>query len=347
MNSKEETYKKIYTLAGEIYKLKPWKWVFEYDVFGVRIPDTDRIYYVSVMGSEGEFLAISAYCGVRGLGQFWQFREQGDTIAPEAFLTIHQIMLSFGDREGLSPEQLASIKPSGISFRGKGCWPSLEEIFPAYLPVLPKGKSLSDTLVILEQTLNVAYRAEEEPDLIYPEQEQEDVYLIRERDGEDSPASWKDSYQKADTEQGEVDYKLTYMEESVRNVALLPESLKIIQIDLVMLPTPVKEKGHKGFFPFALIMVEKNTGLFLGMDTVAPKPNLDTMHESLPQRVLDEVQKLGFRPQRMEVRPSLLEGLIRQALEMAGIRLLAVSRMDSLDEAVLSLINHLEGGQPD
>ena len=58
------------------------------------------------------------------------------------------------------------------------------------------------------------------------------------------------------------------MEESVRNVSLLPESRKIIQIDLVTLPTPVKEKGHSGYFPFALLMVEKKPGLVTGMDSL-------------------------------------------------------------------------------
>ncbi len=94
----------------------------EVDVFGVRIPGTDRVYFLSVMGMLGEWTAISAYRGLEGLAGFYKLQDQGDVLPPETILTVPHFMLSFREREGLSPEQLESIKSSGISFRGDGNW---------------------------------------------------------------------------------------------------------------------------------------------------------------------------------------------------------------------------------
>ncbi len=341
MSSKEDNFRKIYALAKDLHGLAPWKWMFESDVFGVRIPETGSIYFISIMGSREEFFAVSAYRDVRALAQFWQFQEGDDDPEPVTFLTIPQIMLSFTDRENLSPGQLASIKSAGIPFRGKGRWPSLEEIVPAYLPVLPEGRSLSDAVIILEQTLDVARRSEDNPALVSPEDMGEEVYLVRERTGERPSGPWKDHYLELDPDLAGVTYQLIFLEESALKVSRLPESRKIVQLDLVMLPTPVKEKGSKGYFPFALLFLDEKTGLVLGVDTLAPKPDLDTMYETLPQRVLDKLLELGFLPQRIEVRSSLLAGLLKPVLDTANVRLLPVRTLEAMDEAVLSLIEHL------
>ena len=55
-------------------------------------------------------------------------QDQGDLLPPETILTIHHIMLSFTDRQNLSPEQLTSIKSAGLPFRGAGKETAGEEI---------------------------------------------------------------------------------------------------------------------------------------------------------------------------------------------------------------------------
>ena len=158
MKTNNSTWHRIYSLAKNIYRLAPWNQMFESDIFGIQIPGTNRIYFISIMGSGGEFTAISAYRGSRALEQFWRLQELQESARPEDVLLIPNIMLSFTGREELSPEQLSSIKSSGLKFRGAASWPSLEEVIPGFMPVLPEGESVSDTEIILEQTIEVIRR---------------------------------------------------------------------------------------------------------------------------------------------------------------------------------------------
>lgn len=344
MNKNDFLWRRIYSLAKDIYNLAPWNWLYESDVFGVKIPNTDRIYFVSIMGSGGEFQAISAYRGTKALGQFNQLQNEEETVPPETILTIPHIMLSFTDRENLSPEQLASIKSTGLKFRGAGIWPSLKETVPAYLPVLPEGTSLSDASIILEQTLEVARRTVNDPDILCQESEEYYAFLIREHDENDRGTSWRDIYEPIEMDQVKTSYKLVYRKESLKKISLFPERRMIIQMDLVLLPSPVKEKGQKGYFPFVLLMADKKTGLIIGMNMLTPIPDLDTMYESVPQKVLDELVNFGYRPQRIEVRSDLLNELVAKALKMAGCRQLKVKNLHSIDEAVASITSNMESG---
>lgn len=346
MNKNNPLWLRIYSLAKELHDLAPWNWMFETDVFGVKIPNTNRIYFVSIMGSGGEFSAVSAYRGPQALGQFNQLQDEQKMLPPETILTIPHIMLSFTDRENLSPEQLASIKSTGLKFHGTEKWPSLEETVPAYLPVLPEGTSLSDACIIIEQTLDVARRAAKDPGFLIQEYEEYDALLIRESTGKNSKTSWRNNYEPLDMDQVRITYKLKYLDESIKNVSLLPESRKTIQMDLVLLPSPIKEKGKKGYFPFALLMADKKTGFVTGMELLTPIPDLHTMYESVPQKVLDKLIKLEVRPQRIEVRSELLDELITSSLKMAGCRLLRVKNLQGIDEAVASLISNLESKNP-
>ena len=336
-----EVYRKIYTLAGEIRKLAPWNWMYETELFGVKIRETGQVYFVSVMGSEGAFFALSAYKGYEGLMQFFDFQEHADTMPPETILTIPHLMLSFTGREELSGEQLASIKEAGLSFRGKGNWPQLDEIVPGYLPVLPGVSTLVDIPVILEQVIEVVRRAKKDPGCLFREGESGDAILVRTPSVFPGRVHWDDRYEMVDPEKESRKYHLTYSSGSSEKVSRLPQSRNILQIDLVLIPSPVKERGQRGYFPFALLLVEKESEMIPGMQTLAPLPDLHAMYESVPQKVLDELEKLKFRPGRIEVRSDILYQLLEKPLKLANCRLLKVKRMPQMDAATGSLLSHL------
>ena len=346
MNDNNPLWNRIYSLAKEIYRLAPWNWMFESDIFGVQIPGTDRVYFISIMGSGGDFPAISAYRGSRALGQFWQLADLQDMARPEDLLLIPHIMLSFTGRNELSAEQHSSIKLSGLKFRGAASWPSLEEIVPGYMPVLPEGDSVSDAEIILEQTIEVVRRTANNPDILYSESDEDD-YLVREKSKGQAGTDWSERFREYDTDKPEIKYLAEFSREKALKVSLLPEKRFIIQLDLVMLPAPIKEKGKKGYFPFALLMADKSNGFVSGMDMLVPEPDLKTMYESVPGEVLTQLENLGKRPQKIEVGSPLMKHLLSPALKTAGVRLLQVEYLQMIDEAVESLISSLGSGPMD
>ncbi len=120
----------------------------------------------------------------------------------------------------------------------------------------------------------------------------------------------------------------------------LPEASQELQLDLFMLPTPIREKGHKAYFPFVLLLIDKLSELVISSSVLSPQPDLRSLYESVPQKVLEELLKSGHRPSKIEIRSDLLFGLLEDTLEHAGCPLTWVSEMPQMDEAIASMISH-------
>lgn len=341
--SKDEIFRKIYALAKEIRELEPWNWMMETDVFGVAIPGSDRSWFVSVMGSNGEFTALSAYKGSHGLHGFFMLQDRRDALPPETILTIPHLMLSFTDRGELSQEQLETIKTAGIAFRGTGNWPSLEEVVPGYMHAFPEGETLEDALIVFEQALEVIRRCENGTEFLYIEHETHDDMLVRIRKKVKDQLVWEDRYIPIPELEEAPQYRTEAPGSLISQVRQLPESRKVLQLDLPLLPAPVKEPGKKGYFPFGLLFLDKKSGMMAGMEMMSPVPDLHSMYEMVPVKVLEQFLKLGYRPARTEVRSDLLYTLLHTVFGRAGCRLIGIRGMPLMDEFITGLHDHLGG----
>ena len=144
-----------------------------------------------------------------------------------------------------------------------------------------------------------------------------------------------------DTEWTGRDYNINYSRKTRAEVSRLSQGTQVIQVDLLMLPTPVMEKGKKGYFPFVLLLVDKHSGMVPGMAMLSPEPDLHSMYESVPQKLLEEITKKGFRPKKIEIRSEQLFGLLQEVLNDAYCSPERVDQMPQLDEAFDSLVTHL------
>ncbi|MDF1576747.1 MAG: hypothetical protein P1P86_16295, partial [Bacteroidales bacterium] len=346
----------LYMMADEIRRLAPWEVLYETEMFGVQVPGTDRVYFVSVMGNEGEFRALSFYKGYEGLTGFLDYSAHvGELTRPGISeksmlrastmignpICIPHLMLSFVDREELEKEDLAAIRKSGKSFRGKGNWPQFGEFVPGCLPVYPSRETLTELYLVLKQTLLVLERALGETQYLLRDGDPDATLLVRVPTGKGPRFGWKDHYLVPDRRRGEPSYSVNIDPKTPTALSRLPEASQVLQLDLFMLPAPVKEKGSRAYFPFVLLMVEKGNGLVRSSSILVPQPDLRSMYESLPQRVLGELVQSGHRPSKIEIRTDLLFEILPEILEKAGCRVEWVEQMPEMDEAIESLISHL------
>ncbi len=345
----------LYMMAGNLRREAPWEYLYEDEVFGVQVPGTDLVYFVSVMGSDGEFPALAFYKGYEGLADFLEFQAELERLSrlglsSESMLrvstmiggmmTIPHLMLSFTDREELGKEDLAAIRKSGARFRGSGQWPQIEEIIPGYLPVYPGRKSLVELFLVLKQVLVVLERVSEEDHYLQREDDPEECFLVRVPAGKGPKFRWKDHYLIRDPEWGETSYSVIIANDDRAALSRLPEASQELQLDLFMLPAPVREKGHKAYFPFVLLLVDKLNDLVISSSVLSPRPDLRSLYESVPQKVLEELLKSGHRPSKIEIRSDLLFDLLEDSLEHAGCPVAWVSEMPEMDEAIGSMISH-------
>ncbi len=339
----EERLREIYTHARSIREMEPWKKLYETDLFGVKMPGSGQVYYISVMGASGEYTAVAAYIGFRGLSGFMQLQEEADSLPPWTILTVPHLMLAFTDRGEMDRENLAAINKAGLSFRGKGQWPKLDETVPGFVPVFPKGEALEDLPVLLEQVASVLTWARDKSDQLYREGDGGEEIMIRTPTGKPGNLRWENRYETPDPEKGIVRYKMTYRRDSCAEVSRMPVAERALQVDLALMLSPVQEKGKRGYFPFVLLLVDKESGMVSGMAMLDPKPDLDSMYESLPQKLLEEIRKMEARPERIELRSDLLFGLVEGALKEAWCKPVLVKKMPLMDEVIDSLMDHLNG----
>ncbi len=342
-----ETFRKIYAAAREIRKMEPWKALFEVDLFGIQIPGTDRLYFISVMGHNGEFTAISAYRGYEGLAGFYDLQQYGDRLPAETILTIPHLMLSFQDREELEKADLDAIGQSGGTFRGKGNWPKLVETVPGFLPVYPEGETLQDLSVLLEQVTEVLSVALKDPNYLYSEDDEEneadeiDEVFVRKPVVINGKVRWENHFEDPYERIEPVEYRITYDRDLCAALSRKKVSNATLQVDLFILPAPVKEKDRKGYFPFVLLLVDKETGMVRGMSMLTPEPDLHTMYEHVGHKLLEELNKAPDRPERVELHSELLLALTEDALKQSWCMPVLQVHMPLVDEARESLIAHL------
>ncbi len=343
-NLTANTWSSIYQSAREIKLMQPWKKLHEADVFGIRIPGTDRIYFISVMGSNGEFFAISAYIGYEAFFKFFELEELGEKSLPTAVLTIPYLMLSFVDREELEKEDLDAIKKAGESFRGKKNWPRLEEIVPGYVPAFPEGKSLSDLPVLLEQAVWVLSKAVIDPEFLnYGSASDEEVF-VRTPTGSASNQKWSTRFELPEPKKFPIKFDIRYSYKSAAKVSKKIVSDRVLQIDLVLLPKAVKEPGVKAHFPFVLLFVDKENGVVAGMSLLAPVPDIQTMYEIVPEKMLEKLGEMVYRPACIEMRPGILYNIAEKALNEAWCKTQLQEEMPFMDDAIDSLMQNLNPG---
>jgi hypothetical protein len=134
-------WKAIYSLCDQIFALQPWKELMETDNFAIRLPASDREFFVSVMGSEGIVPALSFYEGDRAYYKFIQLQNQDLNYHPTTLLAIPHFMVSWEKSRDLEPYQAVIMERLNIRYNGKRCGRRLTRLNQETCLVLPASVS--------------------------------------------------------------------------------------------------------------------------------------------------------------------------------------------------------------
>lgn len=331
-----ERWNRLHHLAAELCQLAPWNLIEETDIFGITSPVTRTTWFVSIMGSAGEFRALCAYEGSYALSRFWDLYDNDPTAAYSAsVLTIPHMMLSFGSREQTDPEQAALLGDNPEGFDGE--WPELKRIVPGLLPETPGDGSLDEFILILEQSLSVLKKALDDLMLLHADP-REDVYLVRTQ-GKGKSKAWKDTYKQVedeslpDPEQPDA--------ELLAALSAMPKANTVLQWHCQMMPLPLKEKDRPHCFPFMAMLVNKRSGVVEVQNLFTPFPDYLTMMGRLPGNLVSGMHQLGFRPRCIEVMDPQLYRMVNVVLRSLGIGLVFKSHLPETEAAVEAVTRQL------
>ena len=321
--------------------MAPWEYMYETDIFGVNIPGNNRTYFVSVMGSAGQMPALAAYDGAGALQMFWELQEEDSGLQPWAIVDIPHFLLSFPGKDFPDPGKLNHFKPDGVN-SDEGVIPVIDKVVPGFVYFPPEGKDLDDLLFVFEQSIEVLKRASEDKYFLMPDGFTDDDYLVRESKSGPAGHRWSDFYRNIPPRK--IVYSGKYSKKLLTSLSNTSKTREIVQLDLVLVPNPVMDKGPKGYFAYALLITNVETGSIDGLKLLTPFPNLHAMHESVPEHVLKLLINMPRVPRVIEVRTSLMTTLLTSLLKRAGIIVRRVDKLESIDNAAESFIYYLDKG---
>ncbi|HDM79443.1 MAG TPA: hypothetical protein ENG51_23725 [Deltaproteobacteria bacterium] len=337
-----EEWRGLYEVMEKIKELAPWEWMNEHDIFGVENPETKELGFVSVMGALGEHYAISVYRGSEGLFGFLSLLDipPGEPgMFSEYLLEIPQLQASFEDRDMLTARDLKVIKSLGLKYRGRKSWPLFRSFKPGFFPWYLESEEIRFLQYALEQILDVAPRFKEDPLVLEPGREE--TIMVRVASKKGNNLAWRDEKMKIDPPDPEQINILVNVD-IMDAVKKLPPSESEFEIDVFMYPMPVQEKrGDRPFYPYAFMIVDGNSGHVASVELLNPGASLGNMWAEVPNKLVENLEKLKVLPKRILVSSDLLYDLFYPLSEDLGFVLEAWEELPNLDDAKHGLLEFL------
>ncbi len=163
----QNKWQALYELAVDAQEVAAWEWLYEDQIFGLRLPNNPYTWYVSVMGTSGEHLCYCFYRGEAGLEAFKSLKDKlmSEDEPQEALLMYYQlqfmraqncIQVSFEEMDLMSDEQLAHLERIGMQWDENELWTSITDWTPD-LQSWPIEEDQIDVVhTLLQKTLEIA-----------------------------------------------------------------------------------------------------------------------------------------------------------------------------------------------
>jgi hypothetical protein len=329
-----ESLQRLYSLASELYSLRPWRILEEDQLIVVRDSVSGELRFCSVMGALGEVFSMHAYMGAEGLRQFRRI-EAGEFSDPGEFLaSTHCIYVEFVAKAELlrqDKELLAAVKhPQG---RGLAS-PIFRTMRPGFLPWLvneQEARALAECIRAVNVVCSI---------------------VANEQDAD----FWEDP----DTlpmvtciEGGEPRFKVEMFhpvlppEPPVAPVQLPEEVLSavrakdyavrgVMELDMTYSAASIGKKNERNACAAFAIAVDAQSGMVLAPEvsdsSVAPGDMLAAVF-------LKAIQSSRTLPKEIRVRSQKLKDSLTPLMESFAVKVRVPSKMPASDEAKAHLLN--------
>jgi hypothetical protein len=336
----DQEWKRLYELAVQVKELAPWEFMEESEFFGVKNPETEEIGFISVMGLLGEHLSIGVYRGAEGLYGYWNISDpaMGLENNPLALFDVPQLQASFEDRELLEKQDRDVIKKLGLKFRGSQNYPQFRSIRAGFMPYFVTQDEARFLIYALEQTLEIAPRIRDDENLL-PDPD-EDLYLVRVSEN----GVWRDEIINIPPPE-EFTVFVDAPKEIVAELKNFPQKKGLVlEIDFDFAPMPVREKNQRPFFPKILMITEARQGMVVAFELIRPEETLTETHETIPYHLVENLRKLGVRPEEIRVKNERLFEMLRGFTQQINVKLRLVDELPSIEMAQESMFGFFGGG---
>ena len=334
-------WRRLHELASEVHALAPWTWMDEEMVFGVRSGEGGEPNFVSLMGKAGQHLSVAVYLGSEGLRGFQRMCEAEVRPSSEQLLETPQLQASFEDRAELEPEDRAIVKELGLSFRGRMAWPMFRSTRPGCLPWFVEAWEVEILVEVLEQVLEVAPRVRRNPPALGPGDGR--TFLVRSKTDGLGAEAWTERLETL-LMPAAAPTETSVNAGTVEKVRRLPRGDHPVEVSLFGSMATIQAERERPRLPYVLLLVDSDTGMVLGVETLAVESGLQAMLALVPQCLCRALEKAAQVPRVMRTDSARLAGLVGDLVSELGIRMEQVSDLPALEEVRQGLEEHVSAG---
>ena len=335
----QQEWRALYAAAVEFHTLAPWEWMYDSDLFAVQNPEGGEIGYCCIMGNLGEHFALGVYRGTEGLEGYLKI-QSGELWPPDVSLLHYQkcLMASFEDRSLLDRQDLGVIKDLGLKFRGHNVWPQFRSYLPDYHPWFVTAAEARFLTAALQQSLDIARRFQDNPDLLAPPRE--GLYLVRVPEGSGATLRWSDQWLPPTPLTSQQPTAPQVDELRVQRIkGSIPARQGTWEADFFLSPSPIQEhKGERPYYAYMFLWVDRRTGMVLPPQLVSP----DRYAAEFQNHFLSLNEQGGFIPQEVCVLKQEALDLLDPIAQRLGVKLRRSRRLGALEEARNSFMGFMD-----
>lgn len=318
---------KLYKLIQDFYNLKCWEWMSDSDIFGVQNPNDQKIGYCCIMGKLGRFKGLAVYLGTEGLESYLNICSgKVEAGSFESLLNQKCIMLSFGSIDELEMEDIEIIESLNISFN-RNEFPLLRNYQPGYLDWFLDAYDVDFLTVTLEQVIQTAIKAKECKKFL---SSSKNSFFVRVNvNGE-----WKND---------NINPKKNKSKETkpLIDVDLL-NSLKDVEINndvkwdiiCVNIPTAIRENNERPYYPYILIISDKDTGVPLGFEIA----QYNKIFTKFPSMFINTILENDVIPSNLFIFQKKMKKLLEPIIKKYNINVSLSKDIESVKPIIESII---------
>lgn len=299
---------------------RPWEWMGDNELFGVRHPETEVTGYCSIMGKRGEFRALGLYPGGEGLKSFRLLakEEEGEDATEKRIFSQNCLMVMFKKREESSEVLLQNFLNEGLQPIHEDCWPEFWSFQPGLVPMPAGEEELEFLACALEQALEVSLRKKANPELLRREEGKDETFLVRNLS---EAREWQDQWEGPDKTFNFSPDRLSIPKaaaEKLKNGLAIRESF--VLIDLFFLDRPQvdeTEEGARHFFPKIMVLMNLQTQELYNITALHPHRLIGEM----PAALVQSFGEMDFLPENVVVCDQEVFVLLRDMIKSLGMQI--------------------------
>jgi len=330
---------RMYELAFKFRDTKLWNYVYEDELFAVKLSD-GRFAFCSIMGNSGQHIALALYIGAEGFESFKMLHNKSTELSPTDLMQeLDTMQLSLESADFISPDERKSVRgyaqTHNIFLTGSFAYPH----FVRYRPHCHPWSIEEDSdWLAMEESLAVVVAISNDLKAL-----NKDGLALNRFEGEEQsiPMFWLEDdnvHVGRTTTPGTLEKRYpgaSPIDEFTLALLMQKPKSGTLQCEVKYLPDPVQDDPKSvPYYPAMLVTVEKKSGMFRH---TGPVEGAEANPNALLKQLVDHLVSFDLCPKSIEVRTEQTAAVLRGFCESIGIQMKSVKVLPELDQGWRSI----------